>query len=203
MVDKKIFKNTVLKIIELAGEDGIGAVKLNKCLIICDAVHKALYGDSLTGATYIKHKYGPVPETEADDILQELKTSGDIDIRKKMVSPGIYENTHYLCQGLEVSKKFFSDEEISIITWAVSTIMPMTAQQITEISHNRCYHNTPMLKEINLDDKAKWYLHDLRPIVMSLLSNPNASINIRELQDIYERINKSSHKNQEIDNINQ
>jgi len=57
------------------------------------------------------------------------------------------------------------------------------------------------LKNKILDDKPKWYLHDLRPIVMSLLSNPNANINIRELQSAYENINKSSHRYTDINEL--
>jgi len=160
MINKKVFRNTVLLIIELAGENGIGSVKLNKCLIICDAVYKALFGESLTGASYIKHKYGPVPGKEAYNIIQEMIASGDIEIFEEMVSPGIKESNHYLCPGLTAPKEVFSDKEIDIISWAVSTIMPMTAQQITEISHDRYYHNTPMFKEINLDDIYSWKIMD-------------------------------------------
>jgi len=50
------------------------------------------------------------------------------------------------------------------------------------------------IKEKNLEEKQKWYLHDLRPIVMSLLSNPNGNVYIRDLQSLYEDINKCSHK---------
>jgi len=160
MIDKKIFRNTVLLIIELAGENGIGAVKLDKCLIISDALHKALYGDSLTGAAYIKHKYGPVPGKEAYNIIQGMIMSGDIEVFNEMVSPGKYENNHYLCPDLKAPKESFSDEEFNIISWVVSTVMPMTAQQISEISHDRYYHNIPMFNEINLDEIYSWKILD-------------------------------------------
>ncbi|WP_164997210.1 hypothetical protein [Clostridium minihomine] len=43
-------------------------------------------------------------------------------------------------------------------------------------------------------EKPKWYLHDLRPIAMSLLSNPNAKSNIKELAKLYEDNNAYAHK---------
>jgi len=160
MIDKKVFKNTVLLIIELAGENGIGAVKLDKCLIICDALYKTLYRESLTGATYIKHKYGPVPGKEAYNIIKDMINSGDIEVFDEMVSPDMHENNHYLCPGLKAPRHTFSDEEIKIISWVVSTIMPMSARQISEISHTHYYHNTPMFNEINLDEICKWMIND-------------------------------------------
>ena len=160
MINRKAFRNTVLLIIELAGENGIGAVKLNKCLIICDSLHKTLFGESLTGATYVKHKYGPVPGKEAYNIIQEMIKSGDIEVFNEMVSPGVYENNHYLCPGLVAPIKSFSEEELKIISWAVLTIIPMSAQQISEISHTRYYYNIPMFNEINLDEICSWKILD-------------------------------------------
>jgi hypothetical protein len=186
MIDKKTFKNTVLLIVELAGENGIGAVKLDKCLIICDSLHKALFGESLTGATYIKHKYGPVPGKEPYNIIQEMIKSGDIEVFDEMIAPDIHENNHYLCPGLKAPRHTFSDEEINIISWVVSTIMPMSAQQISEISHTHYYHNTPMFNEINLDEICKWKISDDKDTENNFTGEiPNIDFN--ELNNIIQR----------------
>ena len=58
-MNDSIFKNTVLAI--LKAQPGLGSVQLRKALIIADATHYALFGESLTGARYIKFPYGPVP----------------------------------------------------------------------------------------------------------------------------------------------
>ncbi|MDR0502001.1 MAG: SocA family protein [Treponema sp.] len=160
MINRQVFKDTLFSIIELAGDTGIGAVKLNKCLIIIDALHKALYGETLTGAIYIKHKFGTVPGREAYNLMQEIIVSGDIEIFDEMVSPGIYEKNHYLRTDLKAPVDSFNDEELELISWTVSTVMSMTAQQISEISHNKCYHDTPMFQEINLDNIFTWKILD-------------------------------------------
>lgn len=50
------------------------------------------------------------------------------------------------------------------------------------------------VEKSDLRNKPKWYLHDLRPIVMSLLSNSNVNPeNARWLAKLYENINKYSH----------
>ena len=156
MINERVFRDTVSLIIELAGEDGIGGVKLNKSLIITDALHNAIYGKSLTGASYIKHRYGPVPGREAYTIIKKMIDSEDIMVFDEMVAPGIYEKNHYLTPFFQTSKDSFTKEEIAIVSWTVSTVMNMTAQQISAISHDCNYYNTPMFHEINLNDVCKW-----------------------------------------------
>jgi len=183
MINNTVFRNTVLTIIELAGETGIGAVKLNKCLIINDALHKAFFGESLTGATYIKHKFGPVPGKEAYDIIQNLISSGPIEVFEEMVSPGIYEKNHYLTPGLKAPTESFNNEELELISWTVSTVMGMTAQQISEISHDTCYRNTPMLREIDLDNIYSWKILD-REAYDDNFEKDMQEINFNELDNL-------------------
>jgi hypothetical protein len=160
VLNKRVFKNTVLLIIELAGENGIGAVKLNKCLIISDALHQALYKESLTGASYIKHKYGPVLGKEAYNLLQKMIDSNDILVFDEMISPDVYENNHYPGPGVKASRELFTDEQINIVTWAVSTVMNMSARELSDVTHDRSYQKTPMFQEINLDDVYSWKIEE-------------------------------------------
>ena len=184
MINEKVFKDTVLLIIELAGENGIGGVKLNKSLIITDALHNAFYGKSLTGASYIKHRYGPVPGRAAYTIIKKMIDSEDILVFEEMVAPGIHENNHYLNPFLEIPKESFTAEEIDLVSWTVSTVMNMTAQQISAISHDRIYHNTPMFHEIDLDDVCKW------EIVEGLWTEEEEARAKRVLESNLEEINR-------------
>ena len=186
MINKQVFKDTLFIIIELAGDTGIGAVKLNKCLIIIDALHKALYGETLTGATYIKHRFGPVPGTEAYNLIKETIASGDIEVFDEMVSPGFYEKNHYLHPEIKAPLDSFSDEEIELISWTVSTVMSMTAQQISEISHDKCYHSTPMFQEIDLDNIFVWKVIDEQTDKYSF-ERGVSEINFDELNNIIQR----------------
>ena len=160
MIDEDVFKNTVLLIIELAGEDGIGGVKLNKSLIIADALHNAIYGESLTGASYIKHRYGPVPGREAYTIIKRMIDVEEILVFDELMSPNMVQKNHYLNPFTESSKEFFTEEQIDIISWTVAKVMTMTAQEISELSHNNFYHNIPMFHEIDLKSVCKWEIID-------------------------------------------
>jgi len=159
-LNEKVFGNTVSLIIDLAGENGIASVRLNKCLIIVDALHQALHRESLTGATYIKHKYGPVLGKEAYDLLQKMIDSEEIMVFEEMISPNVCEINHYLGPGVKASKDSFDEDQIKIISWAVSTVMNMTANQLTDTTHDRSYQKTPMFHEIKLDDVYSWKIED-------------------------------------------
>jgi hypothetical protein len=60
--NREKFKGLVHYVIWRAGDrDGFGAVKLNKVLWFSDARTFMLRGRPITGAAYIREKYGPVP----------------------------------------------------------------------------------------------------------------------------------------------
>jgi hypothetical protein len=160
MINESVFKNTVLLIIELAGENGIGGVKLNKTLIITDALNNAIYGESLTGASYIKHRYGPVPGRDAYTIIKNMIDHEEILVFEEMTSPGMIQKNHYLNPFVEISRDVFTEKQIEFITWTVSRVMAMTAQEISELSHNDFYFNIPMFHEIDLNSVCKWEIID-------------------------------------------
>src|SRR5262245_12632025 len=70
--DKLKFKRLVHYIIWKAGKrDWFGAVKLNKVLWFADARAYVLTGQPITGETYVRGPYGPMPQhiKEANDEL--------------------------------------------------------------------------------------------------------------------------------------
>jgi hypothetical protein len=73
MLDKQKFENTVLAV--LKARPLMGSLQLRKALVIADALHFQMYGESLTGAEYIKKQYGSVPDTEAFLLLQQMAFS--------------------------------------------------------------------------------------------------------------------------------
>lgn len=159
-INRRVFKDTVLLILELAGEKGIGAVKLNKCLLINDALYNALHGKSLTGTTYIKDKYGPVPDKEARDIISQMIEERDIIISKKKWSPGKEETNHALSPGFKVSKESFEAEEINRLSQVVETIMKMSAEELSKATHDYEYRITKDHEEIDLSEIVSWKIED-------------------------------------------
>jgi hypothetical protein len=160
MLDSKLFKDTVSLIIEIAGEGGIGATRLNKCLFFCDALYHAHHKESLTGASYTKHQHGPVLGKEAHNYLKEIIKSGDIQVCKKKFDDGKTEDNHTLSQGIKASRVSFTDKEINFITWAVSAVMSMPVRKLSEITHNFAYRQTPGFGEIKLDDIYSWKIDE-------------------------------------------
>jgi hypothetical protein len=78
--DREKLKRLVHYIAWKAGKHvGFGATKLKKVLWFADARTYTLTGSPITGATYIREKYGPVPR-EMMSIQQELEREGVIRI---------------------------------------------------------------------------------------------------------------------------
>jgi hypothetical protein len=76
--DREKFKSLVHYIIARAGnKPGFGATKLNKVLWFADARLFMLRGKPITGAAYIREKWGPVPQ-QIMPVRDELVREGHI-----------------------------------------------------------------------------------------------------------------------------
>ena len=157
-----------------------------------DALHKTIYGESLTNATYIKHKHGPVPGPEGYELLKETIESGDIEVFEEMVSPGKYEQNHYLYPGLKPVTTDFTMEQMNIISWAVSIVKEMTAEKLSELSHDSCYRNTPMFGEIDLGDVCNWKINE-GPYTYNLGERDFSEIDFDELNNIIQNKQTAAH----------
>jgi hypothetical protein len=74
------FKALLHYVVWKAGDiDGFGATKLYKILWFSDARAYMLFGTPITGETYIREKYGPLPQ-HAITVLKELANDGAIRI---------------------------------------------------------------------------------------------------------------------------
>ena len=110
--DKEKFKALVLYVIWRAGHrDGFGATKLNKVLWFADARTYLLHKKPITGATYIREKYGPVAKQMAS-VDKELRQKGLIEIQKERHSK--HDITKFRAFD-RPDLSLFSDEELSIV----------------------------------------------------------------------------------------
>ena len=76
--DREKFKALVLYVIWRTGDvRNFGATKLNKVLWFSDARTFEAMGMPVTGETYIRRQYGPVPQ-HINEILDELAREGQI-----------------------------------------------------------------------------------------------------------------------------
>ena len=128
--DREKFKALVHYIIWQAGKrDWFGATKLNKVLWFVDARHYTLKGRSITGETYTKQEFGPVP-LHVMPIGAELQQEGTI----KVTPEG---DMTRLVALREPNIGIFTDEELQTINYWIDHIdEDYTAGTISEETHD-------------------------------------------------------------------
>ena len=132
--DKEKFKTLVLYVIWRTGDvRDFGAVKLNKALWFSDARTFEAFGKAVTGETYIREKFGPVPQ-HILSVLDELQRDGLIQAWREPYFE--FEVTRYRAhQPPDISA--FSADELGIIDWWIKHIAEEhTAGSISEASHD-------------------------------------------------------------------
>jgi hypothetical protein len=126
----------------------MGSLQLRKALIIADALHNLLHGKSITGVTYIKHKYGPVPEDEAYLLLMQM--SFPLRLVEVIEEPVGYvtQNSYYPIAAPDYA--LFTRSQIDILNHAAATAVKYTASRLSDMTHDNVYNQTPMGEEIPL-----------------------------------------------------
>jgi hypothetical protein len=142
-----LFKNSVLAI--LKAKPGMGSIQLRKALIIADALHNAFHGNSITGAGYIKHKFGPVPDDEAYFFL--MKMIFPLHLIEVIEEPvgHLTQNSYYSIEHPDYS--VFTRSQIDILNYAAATAWKYAASRLSDMTHDEIYNRTPMGAEIPLD----------------------------------------------------
>lgn len=128
--NKAKFKLLVRYIAWKAGRrDWFGATKLNKVLWFADARIFVLRGQSITGATYIRQKYGPVPR-QIMPIRAELEREGYI----KVFEEGSL--VRVTADAKPDMSAFTKDELQTIDYWIEYIDKEHTAGSISDLSHD-------------------------------------------------------------------
>jgi hypothetical protein len=146
--NREKFKALVLYVIWRAGEQrNFGSTKLNKALWFSDArAHEAL-GEPITGETYIREKFGPVPK-HIVEVQNELEREGRIVVW----SEPYFEHKIARFRAFEPpSTALFSREEMSLIDWWIKHIdEEHSAASISAKSHDYAWKIAKMGEEIPL-----------------------------------------------------
>jgi hypothetical protein len=144
-MDKVIFNNTVLALLKAA--PGLGSVQINKGLIMTDAFYHSYFKKTLTGITYIKHWYGPVPDYEAHNELYKMEF-GMVKVVKEKAGFFI-KDAHYAIQ--EPDYSVFPERAVEIIRDVAMFITQNKAGKLSAITHDAVYENTHMGEKIPLE----------------------------------------------------
>jgi Protein of unknown function (DUF4065) len=132
--DHDKFKALLHYIVWNAGEkDGFGATKLYKVLWFSDARAFMLFGKPITGESYVREKYGPMPQ-HALSVIRELTAEGVIHV---------WNDTYFNSQirrfrSLRTPDKLSLDEKQRQIVdyWITHIANEHTAASISEESHD-------------------------------------------------------------------
>jgi hypothetical protein len=145
--DREKFKRLVHYVIWRAGDrDGFGAVKLNKVLWFSDARSFMLHGKPITGATYIREKWGPVPSAMMP-IREEL-------VRERAIRVSSDRHFDYATTRFQALRPpdytgFFDLEEIKNVDWWIEYIDKQhTAASVSEESHDYGWEIAEMGEEL-------------------------------------------------------
>ena len=143
-LDFEKFKRAVHYVIWKAGNrEGFGATKLNKVLWFSDARVYVIKGHPITGATYIRQKWGPIPKP-AMPAREQLQQAGLIEI---WTDQG---QTRFRAKS-QPDMSSFKDYEIKALDhWIQEIDEHHTAQSISDKTHDYGWEIAKMGEEIPL-----------------------------------------------------
>lgn len=112
-----------------------GVTKLNKILFYCDFLAFAKYGKSITGISYNKLSFGPVP-TGAENMRRRMVQDEDIVVTSRGYSPF---QAQRVVPRREANLDFFSGHEIALVDGIIGVLAPASAKQVSELSHGKAW----------------------------------------------------------------
>jgi transcriptional regulator with XRE-family HTH domain len=159
------FMNVVLYMLErCAGKPNIGETVLYKLLYFSDFNYYEIYEEHLTGATYRKLQYGPVPQ-KFDAIIQQMIEKKQIQ-RVKTTYHGLPQTRYLPLEKADLTLLRASEKEVidrvieHMSDWSASAIstyshndMPWLASKVgEEISYELVFYREPPFSVRNYGD---------------------------------------------------
>ena len=113
--------------------DQLGATKLNKVLWFADCAHYRRHGRSLTGEReYVRKDNGPCPQ-RMEAVIHTLKERGKI---AETLQPVIHYSRREFTALQEPDLSGFTVEEIDLLLSVALELAPLSAQGVSELSHD-------------------------------------------------------------------
>ena len=133
-LDRPKLKALVLYVIWRTSETrDFGLTKLNKVLWFSDARAFQALGKPITGETYVRQKFGPVPE-HAAEIINELEAEGVVET---WTEPYFDFEVKRFKAHEPADLSIFNADELNLIDWWIKTVSEHhTAMSISELSHD-------------------------------------------------------------------
>ncbi len=132
--DSEKFRELMLYVADQSRDDRwFGAVKLNKILYYCDFQAFAWLHRSITGATYTRLREGPAPR----ELMRERKALLDEGLAK-IETCQVFRYTQQRLEPTQRDRELserFSEQEKEVIDDVLGFLSPLTAKQVSDVSH--------------------------------------------------------------------
>ena len=144
--DRDKFKALLHYVVWRGGDkDGFGATKLYKVLWFSDARSFILFGEPITGESYVREKYGPLPR-HALSVIQELEDDGAIRVWNDTYFNKPIRYFHSL---RTPDKLYFDTHQRQIVEYWIKHIAEdHTAVSISEESHDYAWEVAKLGEDI-------------------------------------------------------
>lgn len=143
----------------------LGAIKLNKILWYSDVIAFARSGDSITGETYVKQQFGPVPR-HILGVIEDLEAEEAL-VMREVEFYGKQKKEYVALKKPDIS--MFTADEISLVDSVIDVVCHKhTASSISMASHDAIWKLAEIGEEIPLyaalaselgevtEDDVKW-----------------------------------------------
>lgn len=130
--NQKKFDELLLHIAELSADDEtFGKTKLNKILYYADFLAYGTSGESITGATYQRRPFGPVPK-EIAGARQRLQSQQRVQLEQFSYFGRQQERMTPL-QGADLT--VFTRDELALVTRVVKMLRDLNGSEVSDLSH--------------------------------------------------------------------
>ena len=151
--------------------DRLGAVRLNKVLWYADVSSFKEHGEPISGETYVKRQYGPVP-LRIGAVLEELRDEGKIAVQEPS---GQYDTRKFLSLA-EPDPGALSDDERRCVSDVVDAVCSLTASKISDMSHDAIWEAAYIGEEIPVYATLAANEGEITPEVLAWANEAAASI---------------------------
>jgi uncharacterized phage-associated protein len=138
--DREKFKEAIWFLASYCPPDELGNVKLHKALYFADMLHYLDEGRPLTGAEYIKQRFGPTAR-HLSACASELAAEGKIEVRDRF-HYGLPKRDYLPRQPFEPQR--LSASELALLREIADVVRARSAKEISELSHNAAWETAAM-----------------------------------------------------------
>lgn len=137
---RRRLRELMLFVADRCAEDtNFGVTKLNKILYYCDFLAFAKLSTPITGISYNKLPYGPVP-TAAQIVRDEMRREGEIVITQE---GSVSFRRSRVIPVREADLGLFSGPQVALIDSVIEALSDANAKELTEITHGNAWKAIP------------------------------------------------------------